>query len=650
MKYKYNHSGLKLLNTILKWALLAAIILVIAYVIASKGNYRSIKWLDLQQTTFQQIDRLNQKALVLSDKQEFTAAEKLIDSAMYLSDSLSYKKGMADGLFGTGKIQYIKGNYETALECALNSLHINTGIADDITISRVRNLLGLIHLAQGETDEAREELNLALNINLRLKDSIKLAANYFNIGLCYSEQTLYSEAEKAYRTGAFIAEKTRQKNIEIMVRNRLGEMYFKMGKTQLAIDYYTSVIKDTTYQNDWENSFANTGLAECYERSGHYSIAVDYAEKGWLLAQKTGTKWDANRALTILRKVYAAQNNFEKAYEYTLLNIQYQDSLFNEKKQSSINALNLKHQRLQNYTLQQKNQISAQENKFQRVVIICFLAITALLIVLITIIYRSSGQKDALNKELVEKSRLLAQRKEEIKRQKDQLSELNETKDMILSVISHDLRAPLSSIILTLNVIRNMDVSREDFQSILEKMNHHTLATRNMIDQLLNWANSQSRGLMAYKTEVNAYAVTVEILHVFENEIAEKQLTIVHKPTSSSEIFADIDQFKVIIRNIIDNAIKFTPDKGSISIDYQSDAEYTVMIIKDTGVGMSAEKLSRLFHSSGKQINSFGTKNETGFGIGLTLVKSFVDANGGKIEVTSAPENGTEFRIYLPKP
>ncbi|MNL45080.1 Sensor protein SrrB [compost metagenome] len=106
----------------------------------------------------------------------------------------------------------------------------------------------------------------------------------------------------------------------------------------------------------------------------------------------------------------------------------------------------------------------------------------------------------------------------------------------------------------------------------------------------------------------------------------------------------------MIIRNIIDNAIKFTPDKGAINIDYQSNMDSTIIIIKDTGVGMSAEKLSKLFHSSGKQINSFGTKNETGFGIGLTLVKSFVDANGGKIEVTSAPGSGTEFHIYFPKP
>ncbi|WP_222166508.1 tetratricopeptide repeat-containing sensor histidine kinase [Edaphocola aurantiacus] len=650
MKKKYHYIGLKRINTFLKWTLAVAIIALITYIIVSKATNRNIKWLNHKQAGIKQIDSLNQQAQILSDKQDFTTAETLIDSAIYLSDSLSYKKGLADGLFGTGKIQYIKGNYETALECALNSLHINTGIADEVTIGRVRNLLGLIHLAQGETSEAREELNLALNINLRLNDSTKLAANYFNIGLCFSEQALYREAEQAYRTAAFIAQRTGKKNIELMVRNRLGEMYLKMGKTQTAISYYFMVIKDTAYQNDWENSFAYTGLAECYEQLGNNTTAVDYAEKGWLLAQKNGTKWDANRALAVLRKIYAGQGNFEKAYQYTLLNIQYQDSLFNEKKQSSINALNLKHQRLQNYTLQQKNLISAQENKFQRVVIICFLAVTTLLIILITIIYRSSGQKDFLNKELTEKSRLLALRKEEIKRQKDQLSELNETKDMILSVISHDLRSPLSSIILTLNVIRNMDVSREDFQSILEKMNHHTLATRNMIDQLLNWANSQSRGLIAYKTEINAYEVTEEILSVFEHEIVEKQLAVKHTATVFAAIFADIDQFQVIIRNIIDNAIKFTPDKGTISIDYQSDVDSTIIIIQDTGVGMSAEKLSKLFHSSGKQINSFGTKNETGFGIGLTLVKSFVDANGGKIEVSSSPGNGTEFHIYFPRP
>lgn len=650
MKYKYHSTNHKRLNTFLKWTAIITIIIFVIYLVLSGIKYKGIKWPGQQQPNTPQVDSLNDKALRLSDRQDFMAAEKLIDSAMYLADAISYKKGTADALFATGKIQYIKGNYETALESAINSLNVHSGSEDQVTTARGRNLLGLIHLAQGEVKVALEELNHALDINQKLNDTVKLTANYFNIGLCYSEQGMYNEAEQAYRTAGFLAQRTNQKNIEIMSLNRLGEMYFKMGQIHEAVGYYFKVLKDTSYQNDWENSFAYTGLAQCYSQSGHQSIAANYAEKGWFLAQKNGTKWDANRALSVLQKVYAAQGNFKKAYEYILLNVQYQDSLFNEKKQSSLNALNLKHQRLQNQTLEQKNMLSAQENKLQRVVIICFLAVTALLIILIIIVYRSSRQKDLLNKELVEKSRLLALRKEKIKIQKDQLSELNETKDMILSVISHDLRSPLSSIILTLNVIRNMDVSREDFRSILEKMNDHTLATRNMIDQLLNWANSQSKGLTAYKTEIDAFTVTEEILKIFENEIAEKKLVVSHALPASAAIFADLDQYRVIIRNVIANAIKFTPDKGTVGIDYTTDKDATTIIVKDNGVGMSDSKIAKLFHSSGKQVNSFGTKNEKGFGIGLSLVKSFVDANGGSISVNSAPGHGTEIFIRLPKP
>ncbi len=114
-------------------------------------------------------------------------------------------------------------------------------------------------------------------------------------------------------------------------------------------------------------------------------------------------------------------------------------------------------------------------------------------------------------------------------------------------------------------------------------------------------------------------------------------------------MLADSNHLKIIFNNLIGNAIKFTPHGGTIEITYTDDADYQAIHVKDNGIGILPQKMEKLFKVTGKAISGYGTNNEIGAGIGLGLIKQFVDANNGRIEVKSQPGEGAEFIVYLEK-
>ncbi|WP_044171395.1 tetratricopeptide repeat-containing sensor histidine kinase [Flectobacillus major] len=567
------------------------------------------------------------------------------NKALSLSESLKYPKGISEACATIAKMHYMKGNYDLSLTQALRSLKLSSQNGNISGVATATNSIGLIYLAQEKDTLALKEFLKAASINKALNIQNKLAGNYFNAGLCFLE--IKSDSAIYYlHLAKSISTKIHDEHLLAMTNNRLGDFYLQKGQTQKAISFYASVLQNRAYQNDWENSFAYTGLANCYYKLGKYKVAVSYSQKGYWLAKKTNTKWDIERALNVLYKSYTALGDSGKAYMYLLMDKQYSDSLFSESKEKEINALNLKQKQAEYEVLVKKNQIVQQQQATNRMVIIIIVLIALFLMIITVMTFRGAERMKKLYQDLQKKSDYIVAQKQLIEQKNDELNNSNQTKDRLFSIIAHDLRSPFGAMIGTLQLIKAGMLNEKEKQFMFDRLFEQVTVTSAMLEHLLTWANSQREGL---KTEMISLSLTQVIDEVIAVSVAvanEKKIQLVHQHDENPMlILADPDQIRIIFQNLVANAIKFTQPEGTIVVSYLLGEKTISVSVKDTGVGMSEAKLEQIFQESGKKVSTYGTKNEKGIGLGLVLVKKFVELNNATISVSSKEQEGTEFVI-----
>jgi signal transduction histidine kinase len=265
------------------------------------------------------------------------------------------------------------------------------------------------------------------------------------------------------------------------------------------------------------------------------------------------------------------------------------------------------------------------------VICICILAIFA---------YRSQ-KKLKLNyldqKKEVERQKQLADGKNE------NLAKLNEVNTKLFSIISHDLRNPMMSIQGFIHLLKERNGSNQDLQ--LNHLDSLMKSTLNLLDNLLYWSVNQTQGLKVHFTCLNIFELVEETIDLFREIINVKNLIVINKIDFSENVFADESSVRLILRNLISNAIKFTNNGGTISLSSIVSESEIKVIIEDTGIGIRAAELLTLFTKM--QSNTKGTNNEKGVGLGLLLCKEFVEKNEGKIEILSEEGHGTTVNFTL---
>ncbi len=238
-----------------------------------------------------------------------------------------------------------------------------------------------------------------------------------------------------------------------------------------------------------------------------------------------------------------------------------------------------------------------------------------------------------------------------VKESELKLKEINATKDKLFSIIAHDLRSPFNSIIgyseeLIENVKDNDNTESEKFSAIINSSAKNTLV---LLDNLLNWAKSQI-GQTIFKPEKIVLLEAIQEIIEISNPTANiKNISLNHKHLDNIEVYADANMLKTVLRNLICNAIKFTNINGNINISAIPDQKQIEITISDNGVGISEEKINKLFKIDSDFITK-GTENEKGSGLGLILCKEFVEKHNGKIWVESEVGKGSNFKFTIPLP
>jgi PAS domain S-box-containing protein len=250
---------------------------------------------------------------------------------------------------------------------------------------------------------------------------------------------------------------------------------------------------------------------------------------------------------------------------------------------------------------------------------------------------------------LVEKQQLIQTQASELAENNKQLLVLNATKDKFFSIIAHDLRNPFNTVIgFSEILLQNFRKFPEDkIEKFLGFIHASSLNGNDLLSNLLMWSRSQS-GKMLYNPEnLDLSALVDDTLHLLEGSAHKKGILLLKG--IEEELICKIDEnmMKTIIRNLVSNAIKFTPENGKIAVCAQKQEKDIVVSVSDTGTGIPKEKQAELFKID-TNISTKGTNNESGTGLGLILCKEFVEKHGGKIWVESEEGKGSEFFFTIP--
>lgn len=236
-----------------------------------------------------------------------------------------------------------------------------------------------------------------------------------------------------------------------------------------------------------------------------------------------------------------------------------------------------------------------------------------------------------------------------ISKQREELEKLNTTKDKIFSVISHDLRSPLATLDGLLQIFgdEQIELSKEELKECTTTVQLELNKIQILMDNLLYWAKSQIADRKAVKSQLSPSDITNEIVELFSDKIQKKYIEIDNQIATDMIIWADKNTLSFLIRNLLANAVKFTPEQGTITI-YADEIEHMVRIaIADTGIGMDQETMDKLFKDR-IMTTKVGTSGESGTGLGLLLCKDMVEQAKGSIHVKSKIKEGSEFSFLLP--
>ncbi|MEQ6122169.1 tetratricopeptide repeat-containing sensor histidine kinase [Reichenbachiella sp. MALMAid0571] len=547
-------------------------------------------------------------------------------------------KAISDLTLGDG--YRFKGDLVKAIEYYMECASYTLDTKEDGIRANAYNNIGNLYMIQNNFKHAISYLKKAQTIYQDRRDTTKLASALLNIGEAFR---LYHHLDSASIYFQKTMELVNASDSDLLYAYCLGNIGLvnaELEKSDLAEQQINEAIEILEKLGDYYPiAVYEMELADIFKAKGELYKAQEFLMSSYRVSKKQGLKEQIRDAGLKLSKYFQEAKDYEKAYFYQNEYIAYRDSINSEetimkiadlrtefevsKKQIEVNLLN-------------------KEAQKQRVFLISLAVILLLVMILTYVLFK-------IYKIKLKANRILAKQKEEIEIQRNQLDALNSTKDKFFSIVSHDLRGPVNNFQGISEILKQM-VQEKEFdtvEALTGKLEKSARQLSILLDNLLGWALGQ-QGQFPYNPEKLIISdIFDSTLKILENMAVAKRQSLTFVIKEKCFAWADKDSALAILRNLIGNAIKFTPEGGNISFSAEKSRDMVLIKVIDSGLGMSGEKIAGIFNFESNK-SSWGTDGEKGMGLGLTLVHQLVEMNHGKIEVESKEGEGTTFSVWLP--
>lgn len=241
----------------------------------------------------------------------------------------------------------------------------------------------------------------------------------------------------------------------------------------------------------------------------------------------------------------------------------------------------------------------------------------------------------------------IAQKASLLEQQTRKLTELNNVKNKLFSVIAHDLKTPMYALRNLFNNMQQSNIPAREIKELLPGIATEMNYTTSLMENLLQWAKVQMVNSPVQPEVLDLQSMIDDVLHLLQLQATNKKIRLEAGLTEPIYGYADREMINLVLRNLVSNAIKFTPDKGKVSVGGREKNGCLEIFVSDTGRGMSDQEIEQLFGDS--YFSTRGTNDESGTGLGLKLCKEFLEKNGGHISVESEPGKGSTFTFTVPR-
>lgn len=589
------------------------------------------------------------------------------DTAIYfakysiqLAEKLGLEKIKGNSLNIKGVAQLIRSDFEDALTAHLEALKIRETLQDSTGMLESNLNIGNVYYRNGEMSKAAELYKKALVYGLALKNLRGQSLIYNNLGNYHSDRWTKNDSQEDYD----LALEYLQKSLEL--KEELKDFRGSVKTlTQLAAlsqendrekagGYLVRALSIADSNQDIENKIVVLNeLSNYYLQVKDFAKVKEYGLQAYRISKDANSHHYIGVSAEYLVKAAVGQNDYKSAFDYLTIKKAADDAIFNDNRQKVREELLIQYEtekkELENDRLIQEQQfldLSLQ----RRNELLIGSGLLLLVFGVLVWVQKRNNQKLKRAHDALEKAHNLGQaQKHQIQTQSDKLNQANlaltkanRFRDKIFSVISHDLRAPFSSLHSIIQLWDKKMLSEEELQEVMPMIARDTHSLSQMLNNLLMWSREQMGMEEVQLSKFDLGEIVHESVELLKPQLVHKNLDFRHENGQGYEINTDRERLSFIVRNILMNAIKFTPEGGKVLVDYPNSNEIR---IKDSGRGMSAEMLSKLFSD---RVNSQkGTAGESGTGIGLMLSQEFAESIGAKILVESEEGVGTTFKILL---
>jgi two-component system, sensor histidine kinase and response regulator len=537
------------------------------------------------------------------------------------------------------------GAEDQAMERYVHGLEIFEEIADTTNIVLTLNHIGELYREEGNPERAlpfySESLDLAGLIDAR-ED---IARARYNMGLAFMALERYDEALDEFEEALRLSEEGGNINRPVQILHSRGTLYLSRGDLDRAESSFRQSMDASRKQGIAQGIYHNSiGLGNLARERGEYDEAREYYRQAHDLALGSGSAELQLQPLENLWRLSEQTGEYEAAFEYLKEYQELRESLLTSEREQALaryeTLLDLRSERRQMEMLELE---MASRTQY------LWLGLAGLIILLVgaVILWFLFIKQRQTTRQLEERKSELVRLYNHVEDQRVRLSELNETKVKLFSILAHDLRRPVAQMQGLVMLLRDGAVEEADREELFSRVEDDVKQSLSTLEDYLQWAQSQLEGIDPDLKPVSLSRVVDRVMQRMQPTANEKSISLVNRCEKSAYVLADEQMTSVILENLISNAVKFShpEDEVTVSLD-ETPSEWMLNVI-DSGIGIPAELQDRLF--SGLDKSRSGTGKESGTGIGLMICREFVERQGGEIFVKSREGKGTTISFRLPK-
>jgi len=650
----------------------------------------------VMQLTFQKLDSTKVNTSIqliesLYNSKDYQKALGYISQTEKLASSLQYHKAIAEIAYYKALIYSQRDDYFNAIDNYNKALSIFKQLNDDLGIAKVNNSVGVIEIKRGNYNKGLNYSLSAIQIfesnNLRSE----LSSAYNNLAEAYFNTNQFDKALDYNFKALSVREQLSDKSGIKMSTKNIAILYSMRKEHRRAIEYFEKLLNYLEPNKDQEiREEILPRIGDEYLQFNDYTKATTYLLEGLRLNRNSKNKTGTLKSLNSIAKLNLKQNKLRLAE--IQLNEAYGISkeinndvelLKNYKLRIAIDSIKGNYRNAFNWqreyhklknTLDKRNttpiiieepiedtsvekiteelpkyNISQTDDKaYNQLKLITYslaAGLLVLLIVLLGIVINNRRNKKYSNI-LEEENKEFKIQNTSILEQTKHLEEMNQVKDKLFSIVSHDLKDSITGIKAFLDLLKEDNISQDEFNELIPELSDNADNATALLLNLLNWSKSQMQNLEPKPELFNIQEIFNEKMSLIEKKVEQKRIILLDESIKDF-VYADRSMVEIVIQNLLANAIKFSKIGDVITISNRDRSGNVLICIEDTGVGISEENQAKIFKGSG--FTTRGTNAEKGTGLGLSICKELVELNYGKIWVESEQNLGSKFFVELPK-